>query len=264
MLLFYLLHTILIYLSIASVNIRTQGSAWMCNIKPEQYGISALSNNDRKLINQLEQVQIFHRHGARVGSYPISSFLKNPDGLEYNCNITSVVTRQYKDNNYYKNASKPIQNIRKIYVENEQLVEGNCQRQQSLQDLIPQLEANAQHLLKAYIGDESYHIFDTTTLKDLAYSLIMNSEDNRISLQTTDKERTIASQTVLLSEFFNDAVKSLGMQNETLIINTNVWDLTSDPYHADDNEVCINQDEYKQWVDMWENDINISTDSIGL
>ena len=72
-------------------------------MNPSQYTISPLSSTDQAKINKLVQVQVFHRHGARVGSHAISNYLDN-SGLEYNCNITSVATRQYKDNNYYNNA----------------------------------------------------------------------------------------------------------------------------------------------------------------
>ena len=151
--------------------------------------IEPLSSNDQASINKLEQVQVFHRHGARTGSRPISSFLPTASDLVYDCNITTVTARQYKEDNYFANSSKLMYSLRKIYVEGEQVTEGNCHFRQAVQDLIPQQQANAHHLLNAYVGNASHHLFNESDLKDIAKNILANSEDDRLSLQSTDYER---------------------------------------------------------------------------
>lgn len=236
------------YRSIGDVNIAKDGVPWMCNIDPfNNQIIESLPINDIKLINKLEQVQAFHRHGSRVGSAPISAFLPNAN-LEYNCNITSLESRNYKDNDYYTNSSKSMFNLRKIYVANEQEIEGNCQKEQSLKYLILQQQANAQHIRQAYIGSNSYNLFNESTLNDIGNNIISNSEDERIKLTSTDFERTIASLTVITSKllFPNGG-------GDNAIININTHDIDSDPYlcYYDD---CMDSDEFPAWLNMYHSD----------
>eukprot|EP01084_Bolivina_argentea_P023671 44197_1 len=233
------------------VNIRTNGSPWMCNHQPDnKQSISLLPPSDQQLINKLEQIQIFHRHGSRVGSDSISSFLPNSN-LKYNCNITSVVTRQYKNNNYYTmNQSIPFIHIRKQYVPNEQIIEGNCQWRQALKYLIPQQQANAHHIKTAYIGNKSYHLFNQSILNNITLNLAKYSQDQRITVTTTDYERTIASLTVITSELFGN--NNLNITD--MIINTNVHDIEADPYYPDKFTACINQQQFKEWEYVYNND----------
>ena len=236
------------FLSSADVNIAKNGIPWMCNNDPyNNQVIEPLPTNDLKLIKKLEQVQAIHRHGSRVGSVPISDFLPNAN-LEYNCNITSVVTRNYKDNDYYTNSSKSMFNLRKIYVANEQVIEGNCQFEQSLKYLIPQQQANAEHIRQAYIGSESYNLFNESILNDIANNLITNSEDQRVTFTSTDYERTIASLAVISSKLFFP-----NGGGDDVIMNANTHDTGTDPYlcHYDD---CVDSDEFPQWIAMFETD----------
>ena len=239
--------------TIGDVNIRQDGSPWMCNNNP--YGrqeITPLSEYDQKLINKLEQLQVVHRHGSRVGSDTIQSYL--PDkGLKYDCNITSVVTRQYMDNDYYTNSSKKFYNLRKQYVANEQVLEGNCQYRQALKYLIPQQKANAHHIIDAYIGNEPYHLFNQSTLNSIADNLINYSEDERLTLTTTDYERTIASLVVIASELFADTFNN-NEDNVNIIMNAKVHDIDSDPYHPNYISECVEQDEFIKWDALFDDD----------
>eukprot|EP01084_Bolivina_argentea_P033127 61308_1 len=244
---FIVLYLFLTIICNTDVHISTNGIPWMCNNDPETtQSISTLRQSDQNLINKLEQVHAMHRHGSRVGSYPISTFLPNTD-LQYNCNITSIVTRQYKQNGYYtENNLKQIFNLRKIYVKNEQQAEGNCQAFQSLKHLIPQQQANAHHIKAAYIGNKSHHLFDNSILNDISNNLITNAEDNRISLSSTDYERTLSSLSVVISElFFSNIDASIA---ENIIVNANIHDQNNDPYSW--YSTCENTDEYKQWKSL--------------
>ena len=244
-----------LYPCIAQVNINNDGIPWMCNDYPNnKQSIEPLSINDQNLINKLEQVQVVHRHGARTGAVPISTFLPDAN-LEYDCNISSVVTRQYKDNDYYTNSSKSMFNLRKIYVADEQTIEGNCQFMQSLQYLIPQQQANARHIKNAYIGNQSYHLFDKSTLNDIADNLEMYAEDERITLTTTDYERTIASLSVISSELFFPN-SNIG----DIIMNANTHDQGSDPYLNYDD--CQEADQFIEWTDQFKSDSLLTTGNI--
>eukprot|EP01083_Nonionella_stella_P001831 5257_1 len=256
MFLLLFIHAILsIFLCNADVHIGTNGVPWMCNIEPEKtQRIAPLSSSDQKLIHKLEQVQAIHRHGARTGTTPISAFLPNSD-LEYTCNITTVETREYKEHNYYNNASKPIVHVRKVYVQDEQIIEGNCADGQSLQYLIPQHQANAHHIKQGYIGDESHHLFSTSTLNDIRNNLSLHSQDTRLSLTSTEFERTIASLTFLVSELLFDNTQSL----EDVIINVNIHDHLHDPFN---DHQCRTQKQYQQWTDRFNADTSAAADAV--
>ena len=234
----------------SEVNINNDGSAWMCNHNPESSQIiSPLPIIDQQRIRKLEQIQVFHRHGSRVGSHRISSFLPESN-LKYDCDITSVVSRQYQQQNQYQNHSNPFVTLRKQYVIDEQAIEGNCQRQQSLKYLIPQQQANAHHVQTAYIGNEPFHLFNSSTLYDIAQNLAMKSQDERVALITTDKERTVASLMVIASELFNFNE----LNNMKMTINVETHDLESDPYHPDDNTICIEHQQFGLWNDAFSED----------
>ena len=47
-------------------------------------------------------------------------------------------------------------------------------------------------------------------------------------------------------------------------MNAYVHDTQSDPFHPDDNEVCIEKDEYDEWTDSFENDKLIYAGGLSL
>ena len=227
----------------------------MCNHQPEgKQTISTLKAYDQQIINKLEQVQVIHRHGSRSGSDRIDSFLPNTT-LKYNCNITSVETRNYKNNNYYIHPNQTFASLRKQYVEDEQSTEGNCGYRQALKYLIPQQQANAHHLQQAYIGQEPYHVFNQSILNSIALNLIKYSEDERLILTTTDYARTIASLVAITSELFANTFNEMDDTSmDDIIMNANVHDVDSDPYHSDDITACIQQSQFKKWETMFDED----------
>ena len=74
----------------------TEEETHYCNQVPEQYAISPLSRNDSARVVQLNQVQAFFRHGARVS---ISARLTDlfpgiTSNVSYNCSAVRTITRR--------------------------------------------------------------------------------------------------------------------------------------------------------------------------
>ena len=227
----------------SDVNININGESWICNNNPSKYKISPLLSNDKSIISKLRQVHIFNRHGARVGATKIAYFLPNKN-LSYHCNVTEVTTRQYNNND-----QENIYSFRKIYVNNEQLIEGNCKWTQSSYQLIPQFIANGNIIKNAYIGNQIYHLFNQTILNQISSNLYTKSFDNRITITSTDYERTIASVLVMASTIF----KSTNNNTNKPIFNVNTHDQHSDPWIGW-IQPCLDQSEYKLWNSMISND----------
>ena len=123
-----------------------------CNKNPSQYSIEPLPTIDKSHISTLSQLHVFTRHGSRTTSNSISSYFPSVTDEEFVCNITTVETRNFNSNGDFMS-------LRKNYVDNEELLEGNCQDGQSVTDLIMQHTTNAQHIKQAYFGNETFHLW---------------------------------------------------------------------------------------------------------
>ncbi len=113
----------------AAVNIDKNGPIEYCNTNPLRWDFEALSPEDISRIKKLKQVHILARHGARILPDPITSIF--PDSTErFKCEWKTVDTRYYKD-------EKDWMSFKLHFVDNEQIVEGNCAVSSSLKQVIP-------------------------------------------------------------------------------------------------------------------------------
>lgn len=90
-----------------------------------------LSEHDKERIKTLEQVHILARHGTRIIPTSIHDIFPNSTE-KFECEWNGMSTR------YFKN-SKDWMSLQLHFVNNENIVEGNCAVSQSLSDVIPQV-----------------------------------------------------------------------------------------------------------------------------
>jgi len=212
-----------------TVNIGTHGPIEYCNVDPLRWDFEPLTSFDLKRIKKLQQVHILARHGARILPKPIKSIFPNSDA-KFECKWTTVNTR------YYEN-QKDWMSFRLHFVNNEQIVEGNCHVSGSLQQVIPQHRANAQMAARFYIGEEAHHLMTQSELNDISGQLTyynqlrQNIDIPEIKIISANYERTITSATVFMSEFLNINTPSVAMELYT-------HDFQSDPYAANKDKMC--------------------------
>eukprot|EP01083_Nonionella_stella_P095627 268499_1 len=238
-----ILNSVLLRIVLA-VNMAKDGEAWQCNIDPT-HSVPPLSQSDLGRIEQLQQIQLFFRHGLRLGDAPLTSFFPNSTQSEYTCNISTITSRT--TTNYYQEFI-PLQ-MKKTYVQNEQsFPNSNCEWTQSTYNGFIQMQNHAQMISAAYIGSESYQLHIPT---DTNLSL-----SHYFSLHSTDYDRTIGSTYTLIVSLLNH----LGLNAS----NWNDWDIplhthdrTSDPFLPHTNQRCTSRPQFMNWMQIYANDPNI-------
>eukprot|EP01083_Nonionella_stella_P080454 221123_1 len=211
------------------INIKTHGPIEYCNMDPFRWQFEPLSSNDISRISSLKQVHILARHGARILPVPIRSILPNST-QKWECHWKTVNTRYYK-------TVKDWMSFKLHYVNNEQIVEGDCAVSSSLYQVIDQHRANAKMAREFYIGNEDYQLMSLSKLNDIAgqltyYNQLSHNVDiPEIKIIAADYERTITSATVFMSEFLNINTPQVSMELYT-------HDYQSDPYTTTHDKNC--------------------------
>ncbi|ETO32049.1 hypothetical protein RFI_05067 [Reticulomyxa filosa] len=198
-----------------------------CNKNPYEHKITPLNANDESQVEALQQVQIFIRHGARTTTSSIASYFPNAKPQQFNCTIATVDSRQYD------NTTGQV-SVRKRYVWNENVVEGNCAVGQSVNDLKMQHTINAKLIIEAYIN-ATVALFDEAELLEIRQQIIEQKYSQwrqKIEFRSTDMERTLASAIAFLSAL-------LQLNDPIVAIDILTHDSQTDPYlPTDKNNYC--------------------------
>ena len=216
--------------SIASaINIEQNGPIEYCNVNPLQWDFEPLTDSDIARIQSLEQVHILARHGARIIPDSIKTIFPNSDA-EFTCDWETVNTRVFK-------SEKDWMSFKLHFVDNEQVVEGNCAVSSSQRQVIPQHRTNAQMAKRFYIGEAPYQLMTQSQLDDIAGQLTYynqleeNTDIPEIKLISANYERTITSATVFMSEF-------LDINTPDVVMELYIHDYQSDPYGSNKDKKC--------------------------
>lgn len=193
----------------------TYGERAYCNSNPLEYSIPSLNNNDTEIIDSMRQLQIFTRHGARVITSPFSDVfnttLVEACDMEFKCDFTTLTNRY---NRQINNNFSDLFTFRKEFVNDEQVVNGNCEEGQSLTKLYQQHTDNGLKIYNQYINNSNskLNVFDNNQLCSILCSqnnsyvngdnTILNSSD--FIIHSTNYERTIASAISLVTSIFNN------------------------------------------------------------
>lgn len=153
--------------------------------------IPPLSADELALVEELKQVQVMIRHGART-PYALFSCWKDYDVSWNNCNVTELMiaspsmTDPAKPGNWL---------YRKVYDGSLNYLGGNCYTGQLISEGYEQELTNGGFLYDAYIAGP-LPLFPTNDWEDL------NSTTD-IYLRSDDEQRTLMSGQILLRTFLN-------------------------------------------------------------
>jgi hypothetical protein len=150
--------------------------------------IPPLSTQEQQQIDQLLQVQVVIRHGART-PYMKYSCWKEYDIHWDHCNVTEVM---YTSPSSFETSTNWL--FRKLYDGSPNSLGGNCKTGQLLQDGYDQETANGRILRKAYIGPSHYHL-----LKSHLWEM---NNPKKIYFRSDDEQRTLMSGQSLVHSFF--------------------------------------------------------------
>ena len=162
-----------------------------CNKNTTLRQIPPLTPDQAKYVNNLEQVQVIIRHGARTPytNYPC---WKGYDVSWNNCNVTELMLASPS----YTDPNRPAPWLfRKLYDGSPNYLGGNCYTGQLIYDGYTQEEANGQYLYDAYLNSE-FNLFPTNEWTSI-------DTDSLIYLRSDDEQRTLMSGQILLHSMFN-------------------------------------------------------------
>lgn len=161
--------------------------------------IPPLTASQLALVNELEQVQVIVRHGART-PYAKFSCWKDYDVTWNNCNVTELMLASPS----MTDESRPAPWLfRKLYDGSPNFLGGNCFTGQLLSDGYTQEEAVGSSLLEAYLqnSNPALNLFNTSVWTDI-------DTDEEVYLRSDDEQRTLMSGQILMHTFFNVSFKT--------------------------------------------------------
>jgi hypothetical protein len=165
-----------------------------CNKNTSLREIPPLTAEQLSLVNNIEQVQLFIRHGART-PYTNYQCWKNYNISWNNCNVTELMLASPS----YTASDRPAPWLfRKLYDASPNYLGGNCYTGQLISEGYSQEQANGEYLYKAYLDQENpdLNLFDTNMWTDI-------NTDSLIYLRSDDEQRTLMSGQILLHSMFN-------------------------------------------------------------
>eukprot|EP01038_Epipyxis_sp_PR26KG_P010653 gene10653-14307_t len=164
-----------------------------CSKDMSQRQIIPLSTSQQSLVNELKQVQVIVRHGART-PYALFSCWANYTVTWTNCNVTELMIPSPS----YNLPTRPAKWLfRKIYDGSPNELGGNCYTGQLLLEGYEQEEANGQILFQAYLNSSlPLRLFDTNVWTEL-------NTGSQMYLRSDDEQRTLESGQILLHTMFN-------------------------------------------------------------
>lgn len=255
--------------------LESDGAFDYCNSNNKGTGteVPTLSNFDVSLISHLQQVQIFTRHGARNTNPALYELFGEPlvseYDLKFDCDVMQLETRTVNskiNNDSYITFGKK-------FLENKQIVEGNCLQGQSLYPLLTQHKQNGQTLFNGYINNNNskLNIYNTSMFYDIYKNVMENNFDSRFIIHSTNYERTLGSAIALVTSMINELINAV--DNADVINGTNlIWNIMThdkqrDPYVPEDNYIfgeTLTQFMYSQLKDSlyyqyWESDYVTNT-----
>lgn len=226
------------------VQMSTHGTHPYCNTNPSQYDIPQLPQSDQSIVKQLHQLQIFTRHGARTTDSSLYDYfgedLVSQYNMQFDCNITTLETRDYVDNNNYITFRKNFQN-------NQQIVDGNCLKGQSLYPLLFQHKINGQKIFNHYIDHDTTEtffassnnqtIFNASQLLTIFEEILNQQYSSKFQIHCTNYERTLSSAMALVTSMFDQL---LNQSNFDCIENINSTSMMNECYQLLDELSSIN------------------------
>jgi hypothetical protein len=184
-------------LFIALININTTIS-WFPSYYPEYCAkdmksrfIPPLTDDQYSQVDQLLQVQVVNRHGART-PYASFSCWKNYSIVWNNCNVSELM---FESPNLFSTKLSSKWMFRKIYDGSANYFGGNCHTGQLLPEGFNQEQKLGEIISNAYFKGK-LKLFPTDIWTDL-------DTNNYVYLRSDDSERTLMSGQILVHSLFN-------------------------------------------------------------